>query len=65
MLSGCEVEPENVPLGEVQTMDGDGASSKSQEPSMVWLFVSFAVSAVLLVAIGTEGVVSFSTAQHG
>jgi hypothetical protein len=34
-------------------MDGLVASSKSQEPSMVWLSVSFAGSEVLLAAIGT------------
>ena len=31
---------------------------------MAWLFLSFAGSAVLLAAIGTYGVVSFSTAQR-
>jgi len=31
---------------------------------MMWLFVCFAGSAVLLAAIGTYGVVSFSTAQR-
>jgi len=31
---------------------------------MMWLFVGFAGSAVLLAAIGTYGVVSFSTAQR-
>ena len=31
---------------------------------MMWLFIAFAGSAVLLAAIGTYGVVSFSTAQR-
>ena len=31
---------------------------------MMWLFICFAGSAVLLAAIGTYGVVSFSTAQR-
>jgi len=54
----------NVPVGEVQAMNGIVASSKSQERSMMWLFVSFAASAVLLAAIGTYGVVSFSMTQR-
>jgi len=45
-------------------MNGIVASSKSQERSMMWLFVSFAASAVLLAAIGTYGVVSFSATQR-
>jgi ABC-type antimicrobial peptide transport system permease subunit len=58
-----ELNP-NVPVGEVQTMDGVVAASKSQERSMTWLFLCFAGSAVLLAAIGTYGVVSFSTSQR-
>ncbi len=54
----------NVPVGQVQTMEGVVSSSKSQERALMWLFVSFAGSAVLLAAIGTYGVVSFSTAQR-
>ena len=58
-----ELNP-NVPVGEVRTLEGVVESSKSQERSMMWLFVCFAGSAVLLAAIGTYGVVSFSTAQR-
>ena len=54
----------NVPVGEVRTLEGVVESSKSQERSMMWLFIAFAGSAVLLAAIGTYGVVSFSTAQR-
>jgi ABC-type antimicrobial peptide transport system permease subunit len=58
-----ELNP-NVPVGEMQTMDGIVSSSNTQERSMMWLFIAFAGSAVLLAAIGTYGVVSFSTAQR-
>lgn len=58
-----ELNP-NVPVGDVQTLEGVVSSSKSQERSMMWLFVSFAASAVLLAAIGTYGVISFSTTQR-
>ena len=54
----------DVPVGEVHTLEGVVRSSKSQERSMMWLFIGFAGSAVLLAAIGTYGVVSFSTAQR-
>ena len=54
----------DVPVGEVHTLESIVAASKSQERSMMWLFLSFAGSAVLLAAIGTYGVVSFSTAQR-
>ena len=59
----AELNPD-VPVGEVRTLEGVVASSKSQERSMMWLFIAFAGSAVLLAAIGTYGVVSFSTAQR-
>ena len=58
-----ELNPD-VPVGEVRTLEGVVTSSKSQEQAMMWLFVSFAGSAVLLAAIGTYGVVSFSTTQR-
>jgi ABC-type antimicrobial peptide transport system permease subunit len=59
----AELNPD-VPVGEVRTLEGVVALSKSQERSMVWLFIAFAGSAVLLAAIGTYGVVSFSTAER-
>jgi predicted permease len=59
----AELNPD-VPVGEVRTLEGMVAVSKSQERSMMWLFIAFAGSAVLLAAIGTYGVVSFSTAQR-
>jgi predicted permease len=59
----AELSP-NVPVSEVLALAGVVTSSKSQEQAMMWLFVSFAGSAVLLAAIGTYGVVSFSTAQR-
>ena len=58
-----ELNPD-VPIGEVRTLEGVVASSKSQEKSMMWLFLSFAGAAVLLAAIGTYGVVSFATTQR-
>jgi hypothetical protein len=59
----AELNPD-VPVSEVRMLEGVVATSKSQERSMMWLFIAFAGSAVLLAAIGTYGVVSFSTAQR-
>jgi len=59
----AELNPD-VPVGEVRRLEGVVIASKTQERSMAWLFLSFAGSAVLLAAIGTYGVVSFSTAQR-
>jgi len=54
----------DVPVGEVRTLDSFLTASNTQQRSTMWLFLSFAGSAVLLAAIGTYGVVSFSTAQR-
>jgi len=54
----------NVPVGEVRSMDEVVNASTSQPRSLMWLFVSFAVSALILAAIGVYGVVSFSAAQR-
>jgi predicted permease len=54
----------NVPVSEIRTMDELVTASVSQPRSMVWLFLSFAGVAMLLAAIGTYGVVSYTTAQR-
>jgi predicted permease len=54
----------NVPVGEVRTMEAVVDMSSSQPRSIMWLFVSFAGSALILAAIGVYGVVSFSAAQR-
>jgi putative ABC transport system permease protein len=54
----------NVPVGEIRTMDAVVTASTSQPRSMVSLFLSFAGVALILAAIGTYGVVSYTTAQR-
>jgi putative ABC transport system permease protein len=54
----------NVPVGEVRTMDAVVERSTLQSRSIMWLFTAFAVSALILAAIGVYGVVSFSAAQR-
>jgi len=54
----------NVPVAEVRTMDAVVAASISQPRSLMWLFVAFGGSALVLAAIGTYGVVSYSAAQR-
>jgi putative ABC transport system permease protein len=54
----------NVPVGEVRTMDAVVERSTLQSRSIMWLFVAFAGSALILAAIGVYGVVSFSAAQR-
>lgn len=53
----------NVPVGEVQTMQSIVSDSTSTSRSLMWLFITFAGMALGLAAIGTYGVVSYSTAQ--
>jgi predicted permease len=54
----------NVPVSDVKAMGALVSSSTSQPRSMMWLFASFAVAALLLAAIGTYGVVSSSASQR-
>jgi putative ABC transport system permease protein len=54
----------NVPVGEVRSMEAVVSTSTSQSRSIMWLFVAFAGSALILAAIGVYGVVSFSAAQR-
>ena len=54
----------NVPVSEFRSMDAVVAASTSQPRSMMWLFLSFAGAALVLAAIGTYGVVSYTTAQR-
>ncbi|HEY8147560.1 MAG TPA: ABC transporter permease [Vicinamibacteria bacterium] len=54
----------SVPVGDAQTMEAVVTSSVSEPRSMMWLFASFAACSLLLAAIGTYGVVSYTTAQR-
>jgi predicted permease len=59
----ASVNPD-VPVSDVQTMESVVASSVSEPRSMMWLFAGFAACALLLAAVGTYGVVSYTTAQR-
>ncbi len=59
----AELNP-NVPVGDVRTMGAVVRASTAQPRSMMWLFVVFAGSALILAVIGTYGVVSYSAAQR-
>ena len=59
----ASVNPD-VPVSEVQRLEALVSSSVSEPRAMMWLFATFAGCALLLAAIGTYGVVSYSTAQR-
>jgi predicted permease len=54
----------NIPVSEVRALEGVMLASLSPSRSLMWLFVSFTGSALILAIIGTYGVVSYTTAQR-
>lgn len=58
-----EMNP-NVPVGRIQTLTQAESASTNSARSMVWLFLCFAGTALVLAAIGTYGVISYTTAQR-
>jgi predicted permease len=54
----------NVPVDDIRSMVSLVSESTQQPRSMMWLFVGFSAVALLLAAVGTYGVVSYSAAQR-
>lgn len=59
----AEADP-TVRVGEARTLESVVAASTSQSRSMMWLFVSFGASALVMAAIGIYGIVSYSASQR-
>ncbi|MGH2813397.1 MAG: ABC transporter permease, partial [Actinomycetota bacterium] len=59
----ASVNPD-LPVSEVRPLEAAVAASTSPSRSLMWLFVSFGGTALILAAIGAYGVVSYSTAQR-
>ena len=59
----ASVNPD-VPVGDVRALASVVRSSVSEPRSMTWLFAGFAACALLLAAIGTYGVVSYTTGER-
>lgn len=53
-----------APVSEIRTMDAAVVASTSSSRALMWLFIGFSVSALILAAIGAYGVVSYSTSQR-
>jgi len=53
----------NLPVSEMRLMETTISESMLPSRSLMWLFASFAGSALLLAAIGTYGLVSYTTSQ--
>lgn len=54
----------NIPVGEVQTMDGIMTASIANHRSTMSLFISFAIAAIALAMAGIYGLVSYSVSQR-
>jgi putative ABC transport system permease protein len=59
----ASVNPD-APVSDARRLEVVVSSSVSEPRAMMWLFAAFAGCALLLAALGTYGVVSYSTAQR-
>jgi putative ABC transport system permease protein len=54
----------NVPIGEAQTLEGIVSASVASRRSTMGLFLSFALTAMVLAAVGIYGLVSYTVSQR-